>query len=76
MVIPIALPEITHDRMIGFLDDEYKIRSLNHEEDIVYIYDAVVEKMSIPQSKVAVIHEETRKLKIKYESYLSHRVME
>lgn len=73
VVIPIVLPEITHDRMIGFLDDEYKIRSLGYEDDIAYIYDAIVEKLNIPQSKVSVVREETRKLKIKYESYLSQR---
>ena len=73
VVIPIALPEITHDKMIGFLDDEYKIRSLDHEDDIAYIYDALVEKLKTSQSKVAVIREETQKLKTKYESYLSHR---
>lgn len=73
VVIPLVLPEITHDKMIGFLDDEYKTRSLDNEDDIAYIYDAIIEKLSIPQAKAAIVREETKKLTIKYVSYLSQR---
>ena len=69
-VIPIALPEITHDKMVGFLNDEYKTRSLSSEDDIAYIYDAIVERLHISQVKSAIFREEARKLKEKYESYL------
>ncbi len=73
VVIPLVLPEITHDKMIGFLDDEYKTRSLDNEDDIAYIYDAIIEKLSIPQTKAAIVREETKKLTKKYDSLLSKR---
>lgn len=73
IVIPLVLPEITHDKMIGFLDDEYKTRSLDNEDDIAYIYDAIIEELSIPQTKAAIVREETKKLTKKYDSYLSQR---
>ena len=73
VVIPIALPEITHDKMIGFLDDEYKTRSLNDEDDIAYIYDTVVEQLRVPQTKSAVIRDQTQKLIRRYEDFLSQR---
>lgn len=71
VVIPLVLPEITHDKMIGFLDGEYKTRSLDSEDDIAYIYDAIIEELGIPQTKAAIVREETKKLKNKYESYLT-----
>ena len=39
--IPVALPEISPDNMIGFFYNEYKIRRLDCECDISYIYDIV-----------------------------------
>lgn len=72
-VIPIRLPEITFDKMIGFLNDDYKTRSLDDEEDIAYIYDTIADKLGISKSKVIIIQDEIQKLKEKYESFISQR---
>ena len=69
-VITIALPEITHDKMKGFLNNEHKLRSLNNDVDIAYIYGTIVDRLHIPQANSVVIIEETKKLKQKYEAYL------
>ena len=45
-VIPIALPEIDSKNMYGFLNSEYKLRRLDYDTDISYIYDAVSEVVS------------------------------
>ena len=42
-VIPIALPEINSSNMYGFLSNEYKLRRLDSDTDIPYIYDVVSE---------------------------------
>ena len=46
-VIPIALPEINSSNMYGFLNNEYKLRRLDLDTDIAYIYDAVM-KLFLP----------------------------
>ena len=70
VVIPIALPEITYDKMVGFLNDDYKIRKLDCEDDIAYILDTVAEKLQIELPKIAIIQEATQKLKNNYNSII------
>ena len=54
-VIPIALPEIDSKNMYGFLNNEYKLRRLDSDTDISYIYDAVSEVVSALPCKASVI---------------------
>lgn len=72
-IITIALPEINSNNMYGFLNSEYKLRCLNSETDISYIYDTVREAMSIPQTKVEVITYENKKLRERYADFLIKR---
>ncbi len=46
-VIPIALPEINSSNMYGFLNNEYKLRRLDCDTDISYIYDTVNENIPL-----------------------------
>lgn len=72
-VIPVALPEINSSNMYGFLNNEYKIRRLDSEMDISYIYDAVSEATSAPKVKISVITYENNKLKNRYKELLQTR---
>ena len=72
-VIPIALPEIDSKNMYGFLNNEYKLRRLDSDTDISYIYDAVSEVVSALPCKASVITYEAQKLKERYFSHLDLR---
>ena len=72
-VIPIALPEISTDNMHGFLNHEYKLRRLDSDDDIAYIYDTVSEKTNAAQSKHSIVTSETSKLKTRYAAFLVSR---
>lgn len=72
-VIVIALPEITPDNMYGFLDSNYKIRRLNNDTDVSYIYEEIRETINIPQVKIDVFTVEFKKLLKKYEEFLNNR---
>ena len=73
-VIPIGLPEITHEKMMGFLNSDYKIRRLDSDDDIAYIYDTVQEALGISIAKHSVINTETKKLKERYNRFCDDRV--
>jgi len=72
-VIPIALPEITHENMKGFINNEYKIRRLDNENDIAYIYDTIVNELHLVPVKTVVYIEKAKQLKRKYEEYLARK---
>lgn len=72
-VIPIALPEINSGNMYGFLNSEYKLRRLDCDTDISYIYDTVRAAVSAQQSKVSIITHEAQKIKERYNQYLQTR---
>lgn len=72
-VIPIALPEINHTDMIGFLNDDYKLRRLGSDDDIAYIYDIVQESLGVSVAKHTVITAETTKLKERYHQFCVDR---
>ena len=74
--IPVALPEITSNNMYGFFNNEYKIRRLDNNDDISYIYDVACERAGANQVKAAVISAESTKLIKKYSAYISGRVLE
>lgn len=72
-VIPIALPEINSNNMYGFLNSEYKLRRLNTETDVSYIYDTVREALSTQYVKASIITYESQKLRERYNDYLQTR---
>ena len=72
-VIPIALPEINSNNMYGFLNNEYKLRRLDSDTDISYIYDTIDEVIPKANTKASVITRENNKLRKKYETYLQSR---
>lgn len=74
-VIPIALPEIEPNNMIGFLDSDYKIRRLDNADDIAYIYDTVCEAVLSKQAKASVVTAESHKLTDKYNTIISERTV-
>ena len=59
-VIPIALPEIHPENMIGFLNADYKIRRLDNIDDLAYIYDTVQESSKSGSTKASVVTAEAR----------------
>ncbi|HWP80883.1 MAG TPA: toll/interleukin-1 receptor domain-containing protein, partial [Candidatus Acidoferrum sp.] len=71
--IPIALPEISSNSMYGFLDDDYKIRRLDNENDISYIYDTVRQATAISQEKSEYITTQISKLKSRYLEIIKNR---
>jgi len=68
-VIPIALPEINSNNMYGFLNNEYKLRRLDSDTDISYIYDVVSEAVSALHTKVSVVTFENLKLRKRYADF-------
>ncbi len=72
-VIPIALPEINENNMYGFLNGDYKLRRLDSDTDIAYIYDAVEEAVFAPRAKAVVYSNESIKLKQRYSDFLKNR---
>jgi len=71
-VLVIALPEIQPNTMLGFLNDEYKIRCLDNESDIAAIYDQVTDALSINKASATPLTYEIRKLKDRYTLYLTN----
>ncbi len=71
--IPIGLPEISHDKMVGFLNSDYKLRRLDVDGDISYLYDAVHEKLNTSSVKHGVITQEMAKLKERYLNNIGNR---
>lgn len=72
-VIVIAMPEIQPDSMIGFLDNEYKIRRLDNDDDIIAVYDQIAELFSVSIKSVASLTYEIKKLKQRYNTYIADR---
>lgn len=54
--IPVALPEINSNNMYGFLSNEYKLRRLDNDSDISYLYDKVREAVSATPVKMSVVN--------------------
>lgn len=64
--ILIALPEINSNNMYGFLSNEYKLRRLDSDTDISYIYDTVRKAVSAEQTTASIITYESNKLRKRY----------
>ncbi len=73
LAIPIGFPEIDHTNMYGFLSSDYKLRRLNDDGDIAYLFDQAQERLRTEHVFHGVITQETRKLKERYEKYISDR---
>lgn len=71
--IPIGLPEIDYKNMIGFIDDNYKLRRLNSDDDVSYIFDTVQEALNLSAVKHSVVTREIKKIKDRYDSYTKDR---
>jgi len=76
LVIPIGLPEIDHNSMIGFLNSDYKLRRLDNDGDISYLYDQAQEKSGALAIKHSVVTQEILKLKEKYRKHIENRGIE
>ena len=70
LVIPIGLPEIDHTNMIGFINSDYKLRRLDNNNDIAYIYDESRKRLNCADVTYSVVTRETEKLKEKYSRFL------
>lgn len=73
LAIPFGLPEINHTNMFGFLGSDYKLRRLNDDNDIAYLFDQAQGRLKTDQVSHRVITRETQKLKERYEKYLTDR---
>lgn len=74
--IVIGMPEITHDNMLGFLNNDYKLRRLNSDDDIAAIYDAVQKAVGVPPATMSVMVNASHKLKEDYDALISSRKIE
>lgn len=68
-IIAIALPGITPDNMVGFLNSDCKIHRLDCDTDIAAIYDLIQERIDVKSEKHTVIAAETKKLKQRYTEF-------
>lgn len=73
LVVPIALPEISDTSMIGFLNNEYKLRRLNIDNDIAYINDCLNDVGVCISTKATVVGEEIKKVIKNYNTYIDRR---
>lgn len=73
VVIPVGLPEIDPTKMIGFLNSDYKLRRLDNNDDVSYIYDIAREKTDSATIKAGVLTRELNKLNKRYLSFIDGR---
>lgn len=73
LAIPIGLPEINHNCMVGFLNSDYKLRRLDNDGDIAYLYDMAMERLNAAVVTHSVITRETQKLKERYQTHIAGR---
>lgn len=76
LVVPIGLPEINENNMVGFINSDYKLRRLDEDGDIAYLFDQANERLNdLTYVTHSVITQETKKLKEKYAKYLEGRIV-
>nr|WP_315020279.1 toll/interleukin-1 receptor domain-containing protein [uncultured Aminipila sp.] len=73
-VVVIALPEITHTNIKGFLNSENLIRRLDNSEDILTITDIIKDNCTAFNCNVAKMTDNIDKLIREYQSALYNRV--
>lgn len=69
-VIVIAMPEIGPANMLGFLNNEYKLRYLDNENDIASIYDQIAEAFFTTKTSATTLTYAMNKLKSRYKQYI------
>lgn len=72
-VIPVAMPEIDDNKMVGFLGNEYKIRRLDSDIDLAFINDRLYDIGILESPKATVLNQETKKVIAKYNAYIKNR---
>lgn len=72
-LITITLPEITHDKIVGFFAKDTLPCQLDREEDVLRIYTQVTEALGIPQKGVSFANDACRKLIREYKEYIEKR---
>lgn len=77
LVVPIGLPEISENNMVGFINSDYKLRRLDIDVDIAYLYDKASECLNgnVDHVTHSVITQETKKLKEKYKKHIERRAV-
>lgn len=73
LLIPIGLPEIEYTNMYGFVSSDYKLRRLDVDGDIAYLFDQAHDKLNTEYVIHGVITREIQKLKERYAIFLSAR---
>ncbi len=71
--IPIGLPEIDHSKKVGLFNNEYKLRRLDSEGDVSYMYDVVHERLKSKNMKHSIITQEIKKLADRYAMYIAEK---
>lgn len=72
-IIPIALPEINKDNLLGFIDEQHILRKLDSKTDIATIIDVVSEILAIKLPAQAVIQTIIERKIADYSNYISNR---
>lgn len=73
LAIPFGLPEIDRTNMIGFLDNDYKLRRMDKDEDIAYLYDQAKKSVGGSDALHSVVTQEIKNLKEEYLKFLKER---
>lgn len=71
--ITIGLPEVTPEKMYGFLNGDNKLRRLDNSDDIAAIYDIIQKGVGAKQASMAIANAASKKLISRYQTYLSKR---
>lgn len=74
--IIVALPEINHTNMQGFLNSEYKLRRLDNLNDISAVFDTIQDTINVESCSLTIATEAGQKLYNKYKNYLNNRKIE
>lgn len=57
--IVVALPEINEKNMFGFLNSNFKLRRLSEKEDLVAIYDTIVNVLKLEKTNLQLLQRKT-----------------
>ena len=68
-VLVIALDDVQHSDMVGFLNDDYKIRRLDNSTDVAHIADILHELGLVSKLKIETILVKAQKLMQAYKEY-------
>ena len=70
-VLVIGLDDVQHSDMIGFLNDDYKIRRLDNSTDVAHVADMLQELGLVSKLKIETILVKAQKLMQAYNEYKS-----